>query len=255
MTLEAALAATATLVAVAFGCSTLERWLDRRRRHELAWTISLGLFAVASATLWLGAARGWDAPTFRAFYLFGAILNVPWLAMGSVYLFWGPRRGDPIAVGLGVLSGFAAGVMVTSPLTAPVPAHGLPQGSDVFGALPRILAGVCSGVAALVVFALAILSAWRLVRGRARSRTALAPVHAGRLALGNLLIAAGTLVLAGSGTLNARLGALTAFGITLVIGIVLLFCGFLVVTTAPATSSAVVHPTPSAMAPATSSAP
>src|SRR4051794_10435715 len=41
MSKEAALAAAATLLALAFALSTFERWLDRRRRHELAWTISL----------------------------------------------------------------------------------------------------------------------------------------------------------------------------------------------------------------------
>ena len=61
----------------------LERWLVRRRPHELAWTISLLMFAVASAALWLAEAGGWSGPTFRAFYLFGAILNVPWLALGT----------------------------------------------------------------------------------------------------------------------------------------------------------------------------
>ena len=39
-----------------------------------------------------------------------------------------------------------------------------------------------------------------------------------RLALGNVLIAAGTLVLSASGTLNARLGAQTAFAVTLLVG-------------------------------------
>ena len=46
MTLDAALAAAATLVSVAFGLSTLDRWLRRRRPHELAWTVALGLFAL-----------------------------------------------------------------------------------------------------------------------------------------------------------------------------------------------------------------
>ena len=58
------------------------------------------------------------------------------------------------------------------------------------------------------------------------------PADPGRLALGNVLIAAGTLVLSASGTLNARLGAQTAFAVTLVIGISVLFAGFLVATSA-----------------------
>jgi hypothetical protein len=42
----------------------------------------------------------------------------------------------------------------------------------------------------------------------------------------------GTLTLSGSGTLNARLGAETAFAVTLVVGVALLFVGFLVATSA-----------------------
>jgi hypothetical protein len=232
VTVEGALAAAATLLALAFACSTFERWLDRRRRHELAWTISLLMFAAASAALWLGATIGWDAPTFRCFFLFGAILNVPWLAMGSVYLLYGQRKGDPLAAGLALLSAFAVGVMTVAPLKGPIPEHDLPQGKEVFGVLPRVLAGVCSGVAAIVVFALAMLSAYRLVRGRRRSARASTVAAPGRLAAGNLLIAAGTVVLSLSGTLNARLGEMEAFAITLVVGIALLFTGFLVATSA-----------------------
>ncbi|HEX9258374.1 MAG TPA: hypothetical protein VF855_02475 [Acidimicrobiales bacterium] len=228
MSTQTALAAAATLVALAFALSTLERWLARRRPHDTAWTVSLLLFAGASAALWLGSAIGWDAPTFRAFYLMGAILNVPWLALGSVYLLFGRRAGDPAARALVALSFFAAGVLAVAPIRGSLPGEGLPQGSDVFGILPRTLAAVCSGVGATVVFALAMLSAVRLLRGR-RHRTAAGAAHGpGRLALGNLLIAAGTVVLSLSGTLNARLGEMTAFASTLVAGIVLLFAGFLV---------------------------
>ena len=51
---------------------------------------------------------------------------------------------------------------------------------------------------------------------------------AAHLVLGNLLIAAGTLVLSASGTLAGRLGKDTAFLLTLLVGIVVLFAGFLV---------------------------
>jgi hypothetical protein len=225
---ETALAATATLVATAFCLSTLERFLARHRPHELAWTISLALFAGASGALWLGAADGWTPATFRVFFLLGAILNVPWLALGTVYLLAGPVAGDRSRRVLSWFSAFATGVVFTTPLTGPVPADDLPRGSEVFGLLPRLFAGVCSGGAALVLIAGAVWSAWRLMRGRSRGKAGPAAVPLRRLALGNVLIAVGTLVLSASGTLNARLGAMTAFAVTLVIGITVLFAGFLV---------------------------
>jgi drug/metabolite transporter (DMT)-like permease len=45
---------------------------------------------------------------------------------------------------------------------------------------------------------------------------------------GNVLIAVGTLVLSASGTLAGRLGKDRAFAVTLLVGIVVLFAGFLV---------------------------
>ena len=134
-----AVSVSAALVALAFACSTFERWLARRRRHELAWSGALLLFVVAAASLAVGAGLGWDGPTFRVFYLFGAILNVPFLALGTVYLLWGPRVGDRAAVGLGMLGAFAVGVVVTAPFTAAIPRHTLVQGSHVFPVLPRVL--------------------------------------------------------------------------------------------------------------------
>jgi hypothetical protein len=55
-----------------------------------------------------------------------------------------------------------------------------------------------------------------------------------RLALGNLLIAAGTLVLSGSGSIAGRFGKDQAFAITLTIGVCVLFVGFLVASNATA---------------------
>jgi uncharacterized membrane protein YjjB (DUF3815 family) len=49
-----------------------------------------------------------------------------------------------------------------------------------------------------------------------------------RLAIGNVLIATGTIVLSASGTLAGRLGKDRAFAVTLLAGVIVLFAGFLV---------------------------
>ncbi len=214
---DVALAAGATLIAVAFALGTLDRWLRRRRPQELAWTISLALFAMGSGALWWGFARGWSGVSFRIFYLCGAILNVPWLALGSVHLVsprWG-RTGHQWLVGL---SGLAAGVVLAAPMKGPVPRVGLPAGRELFGAWPRVLAATGSGLAALVIIGIAVLTTIRLGRGRGGAHRA----------AGNVLIAAGTLVLSASGTLAGRLGESRAFVVTLLVGVGVLFTGFLV---------------------------
>jgi hypothetical protein len=213
---NAALAAAATLIAVSFAFSTTDRWLRRRRPHDLAWSVSLALFALGAASMWWGETRGWSLASFRCFYLFGAVLNVPWLALGTVYLL----------AGRSIVSGGE-----------------LPAGKDVFGVAPRVLAAVGSGVAALVIVTGALWSAYRLARHRVPAlvgadRSVASPVH---LVVGNILIAAGTLVLSASGTLAGRLGKDRAFALTLVIGIAILFSGFLVASTTRRRPAQVLH--------------
>lgn len=220
-----AVAAAASLVALAFALSTLERWLDRRRPYELAWTVALGLFTLAASSLWLGSANGWNPAVFRIFYLVGAIADVPILALGTVYLLGGRRLGNRWAVVVGLSCAFAAGVVVAAPLSRPIPTDRLPQGSEVFGPLPRALAAVASGAGATVIVVGAVASAWRVARGRRPGGR--------RLVTSNALIAGGTLVLAGSGLLNSTLGAMGAFAVSQLVGVTLLFAGFLVAATAP----------------------
>ena len=223
-----ALAAGATLVALAFGASLYERWLVRRRPHELAWAVALVLFAAGSAALWTGAALGWDAPTFRAFYFFGAVANVPVLALGTVYLLAPRRPAHVVAAGVALAVAFAGGVLAVAPLTGVIRPDTLPQGSEVFGVLPRALAAVASGVGATVVFVGAAWSGLRLARGRATRR----------LATGNALLALGTVVLSASGLLNSVANEMQAFAISLTAGITVLFAGFLVTTTGSGTDRA-----------------
>lgn len=238
MNLHLALAAAAALVALAFGLCTWERYLARRRRHELMWTIALGLFALASAALWLGAAVGWAPWNFRLFYLFGAILNVPFLALGTVYLLGGTRRGDIATAVVSVACAFAAGVLAVAPSSAITDRATLPSGKDVYGLLPRILGATYSGVAATVIVVGAVWSAVRLLRGRRRPGAAAAPgpVRPGRLAAANILIAVGTVVTGASGVMNGVLDQMDAFSVLLVAGISLIFGGFLLTNTAAPTA-------------------
>ena len=216
--LETSVAVSAAIIGVAFGLSTFERWLRAHKPHELAWSAALAMFAIAAAALALGAQAGWSGPVFRVFYLFGAIADVPVLALGTVYLLFGRRVGHGAALGVGALCAFAAGVLVMAPFRAPLPVDQLVQGSKVFGPLPRVLAGVASGGGALTIFGGALWSVWRVARTAAPRR----------LLWSNALIALGTLVLGASGIFNSVFGAMTAFAVSLLIGISVVFAGFLV---------------------------
>lgn len=231
----APLAATATLVASAFCLLTLDRWLRRRAPQDLAWTVAMALFVLGALSLWWAESRGWSTASFRVFFLAGAVLNVPWLALGTVYLLFGQRIGHAVRWWLVMLSGFATGVVLVAPMKAAVDPDAFPTAKELFGPLPRVLAAVGSGLPAVVIIVGALWSAFRVVRGRVPAVTNTARRMALRprlLALGNVLIALGAIVLSASGTLAGRLGKDTAFAVTLVVGVVVLFAGFMVASNA-----------------------
>jgi len=227
----AGLAFLATAIATVFAQATGVRFTQKRKPHERAWTIALALFALASAALATGASTGWDLGTFRAFYLLGAVLCVPWLGLGTVYLLAGAKAGHRVETGLILFTGFAIGVVLSAPIHGHIaPDGGIPIGKDHFGVLPRVLAGVASGVGATVVLVGAIWSAVRFARSRAPGTS--------RLAAGNALIALGTLVLSSGGLIQGAVGKDQAFAATLASGIAVIYAGFAVASSTPRPASA-----------------
>jgi hypothetical protein len=216
----AGLAFIATAIATVFAQATAVRWSRSRAPHQGAWTVALALFALASAALATGASTGWDDGTFRMFFLLGAVINVPWLALGTVYLLMGARIGNRVRACLLVFTGIGIGVMLAAPIHGTIAATGIPVGKDHFGALPRALAGIGSGVGAVVVFAGAAYSAVHFARSRRPG--------SGALAGGNALIALGTLILSSGGLLQGIVGSDEAFALTLAVGIAVIYGGFVV---------------------------
>jgi hypothetical protein len=213
----------ATAVSTLFAQAMLVRYTRDHRSQDGAWCVALAMFALASVALATGTATGWDAGTFRVFYLFGAILDVPWLAMGTIYLLASPAVARRTRLVLLVFSGFAAGVLVTAPME-PVRGTAIPVGSDVFDSLPRVLAAVASGVAAVVIVVGALYSAVQYARDRTAS-------NHGRLAGANVLIALGTLILSSGGLVQGAIGHDEAFTLSLAVGITVIYGGFLLAST------------------------
>ncbi len=214
------LAFLATALASLFAEATLVRATQRRSNHLGVWTAALAMFALASAALAIGVSTGWDRGTFRAFYLLGAVLNVPWLALGTVFLLAGPTIGRRVQWVLVGWSGLAVGVLLSAPMDA-VRGTEIPVGRDVFGAFPRILAATGSGIGATVIVGGALWSGLRYARDR---RTA----DRARRALANVLIALGTLVLSSGGLVQGLVGHDEAFSLSLAVGIAVIYAGFVV---------------------------
>ncbi len=218
------LAFIATAVSSLFAQSTLVRFTRHRRPEYLAWTIALAMFALASAALATGASTGWDRGTFRAFYLLGAVVNVLWLGLGTIFLLGGERWGRRARWLVVLFTGFATGVLVSAPMD-PVSGTTIPVGKDVLGVLPRVLAAVGSGVGATVVFVGAAMSMVRFARSPQPG--------AGRRAAANALIALGTLVLSSGGVLQGAMGHDDAFALSLAVGISIIGSGFLLAARRP----------------------
>jgi hypothetical protein len=226
----AGLAFLATAIATVFAQATGVRWSRTKAPQQGAWTFALALFALASAALATGASTGWDEGVFRVFYLLGAVVNVPWLALGTIYLLWGRVAGNRVRAGLLVFTGFAAGVVLAAPIHGTIdPLGGIPAGKDHFDALPRVLAAVGSSVGAVVVFVGAAYSAVRFARRHAPG--------SGALAGGNALIALGVLVLSSGGLLQGVAGKDEAFALSLAVGIAVLYVGFVVASSGGAARS------------------
>src|SRR5438445_12435547 len=76
----------AAAVALVFAALLGRQFLSRRRPYQLLWAIALLMYASSSLALFLGVLSGWTTAEVRVYCLFGAVLTVPYLAMGEIYL-------------------------------------------------------------------------------------------------------------------------------------------------------------------------
>lgn len=212
---EVIAATLSAIVSAVFALVMALRYARRRRPYQLAWTIGLAMFSVAAVAGVLARSSGATETEYRVFYLFGAILNVAWLALGTAYLLV-PRLARRAVWVVVVFTAVAAATVFASPvdITAAVDTG---KGFDR-APLPRILAGIGSGVGSLVLIGGALWSAWVFLRRR----------HEGRRALGNVVIAVGVLVAAAGGT-AAFTGASGVVEWTNFAGVTLIFLGFVLI--------------------------
>ncbi len=211
--MDSALALLAAIAATVFAA---DLWLDYRRRprpHIAAYGIGMTMFAVATWAFFIGLSFGWTGPVYRIFYLFGAILNIPFLALGSMFLVVGRRSGHVMAIALGAFTAISVTLTATVPFANPLPESGVPHEIFAEGFGPRLFAiiGGAAGTTILVVLAVvSILRFWRKNR---------------KIVWGNLLIVAGTLAAASGGT-GLALGESSAFAVSLLAAVSLIWAGY-----------------------------
>ncbi len=221
-----ALPAIAAVVALAFAVHLLARSGRRRTWFEAVWGVALLMFAAASAALLFGVLDGWSSAEFRVYWLFGAILNVPYLALGEVYLLARrPQIGHLALVVVLAASAWASAEVRTAPLDQGVlQSETFFTGREVLGAdAPARLVAMYYSYTGTAILILGILWSALGMRGRLEARNRL---------YGVLWIALGALFVFG-GSVFARQGSFAGFSVTLLAGVSVMYWGFLTATRLP----------------------
>ena len=263
LTPNAFLPLAAALVSFLFTLLVLAQFLRRRRPFQLVWSLGLALYGASTLAEFLGNSQGWSETVFRWWYLTGAIAVAAFLGLGTVYLqppgrfgWWvvalvvvgalPALRGNPLAAAVALLAaaamalvqwraparlpqaGFALLVTATLwagalTLSVPVEASLLPGAGDespkgnAFPAGLRALTPMFNIPGGLAMAGGAASSAWFFWRRRAE----------GRRALANLLIFLGA-VIPSVTSLLSRIEVTSGFYLGQLLGILLIFAGFLI---------------------------
>jgi hypothetical protein len=211
-----------TIIGAAFAIVILNHYFDTRRRpHELVWGIAFVLFSVAAATQVIADLNnGWSPFLARTYYLTGAILNVLFLGLGTIYLLF-PRRVSTAALLVTlVITAFSTLILYTVPLNTEVLAHSQrTEWKEVFNSnsAPALLAAFGSGLGSIVVIVGALWSGVTFWRKR---------IMKGRM-VGVFLLAAGTFIVALGGTLKGLFNNDHFLYPTMAVGVIAMFVGYL----------------------------
>lgn len=209
----------AAAVALVFAALLLQRYSTRRRPAQLLWAGALLMYAAASFALALGVRDGWSATEYRWYWALGAVLNVPYLAAGEVFLLAGDRRVRLATLALLLFgTAFALARVRTGTLDLAALGQELPLGKEAWARDPFVLdlARYYAFPAYFFLVGGTLWSAWRM-RGRPGLRDRFT---------GTLGIALGATIVA-AGSAFALTGQLVGFSATLVVGITVMFWGFL----------------------------
>lgn len=208
MSLEgAAVSLAATVVSFVFAGLVFRQWFSRRKPFQIAWSVGLGLYAVAAFMQFLAEAYGWTVAVYKVYYIVAAVL-VAVLGIGSILLL---NRRAGLAFALYTLVAFAGFVIAMAGAT--VSAAALQSSIPVAGtALPdsnvRLFSYLFTIPGSVALIGTAAYSYWRT-----------------RLPF-NLWIAGGALIIAAGGSL-ARLNVTWALYVGVLVGIAVMFWGFL----------------------------
>jgi hypothetical protein len=207
----------AAMVGATFAVVVGRQYLARRKPYQAIWAVALAMFGAAAAFETIGQLAGWSDATYKGYYLFGGLLNVGWLGIGSLAILATPRIGRVAVIVMVVISLICVvAVLISHTNSILLKAQVPPAGAiDVPGVLPAII----NTVGSLLLVGGAAWSAWRSFRGGApRNRV-----------LGLAVLAAGAFIVAGGHTLARTKGVYVVQPLSEALGIAAMFTGYLVI--------------------------
>jgi hypothetical protein len=209
-----------TVIAIAFTAVLYRKWTTNRSARYLMWWMigvvfyGLGTLAEAVTTLF-----GWSEPVFRVWYIVGALLGGAPLATGTVYLLLSKKWADRIATALISYIAVAAVLVLVTPVVSELADPNALSGEVIGWRFVRLLSPLINLYAVVFLIGGAVWSAWSYWKqGNAPSRV-----------LGNILIAVGA-ILPGIGGGFARAGVVEVLYIGELVGLILIWMGFRVIT-------------------------
>lgn len=226
----------AALISAVFAFALFKQYRSRKRLSQLSWGIALAQYAIASVAVAAGIGGGWDPTLYRLYWVFGAMLNVPWLALGSIALL--NKRAVTLAslvlVIVGTVWGFVA-VWSSSIEAQALRTEQIPKGSEVWCPDPgfRKVIVPCEPARGLArtysLPSFAIVVGIAAVSGRKRDGVRL-PRDRVR---GNWIIAAGVTLNAIAGFALIGKGRGGPFSVLLALSVTVMFVGFVLASRTP----------------------
>jgi len=212
-----------------FATLVLRSWLAKRRPHLLAWGGGLLLYFIASLSQ-VVLTFMWSGLAYRLWYWAGALMVAPWLGQGTIFLL--VRRGSIARNSMMALSLVSLMTFIWMFITPLTPSLPWAVGQDIvvltdeimppFSGSVRAFVPITNGIGTLMLVGGALWSA-RLFASK--------QIMQNRV-IGNALIALGG-VLPASGGYFIRLGQ-PNYKFTLdLLGVILIFIGYLVATHLP----------------------
>lgn len=227
------LSIVSTLVAFIFAVAVFSRYRYKKGKHLLMWGIGLVLYGLGTLTeVILGFT--YSPLALRLWYLSGAMLTAAWLGQGTVYLLIRKRGvASTLTAILTLVSLVALGLVFTAPINDAISYNVLEPASLQY---QEILTRNGAMVALTII--LNIYGTLALVGGALYSAFLFwrKKVLANRV-LGNILIAGGALMPAMAGSL-VKAGLVDWLYVSELVGVVIMFLGFLQATSGKAAERA-----------------